>query len=164
MIRQLVPSDDPILRRPTDRFMFQTLEELEQAKQLAIDLTETMLHHNGLGLAAPQIGQSIRAFVIKSNPVIAVFNPIIVDLSEQMVDLEEGCLSFPNLILKINRPGSIRVRYTRPNGEVVTEKYTGMTARVFQHEMDHLDGKLFTKKVSALQLDIAKRKMKKRAK
>jgi peptide deformylase len=108
--------------------------------KLADTLARAVIEHNGLGLAANQLGLPYRAFVIKSNPVIAVFNPIIVDASTEKVYLEEGCLSYPGLAIKVKRPKKIKVRYTQPNGEVVTKVFEGLTARIFQHEMDHLDG------------------------
>lgn len=120
--------------------------------QLAIDLAETMLFHNGLGLAANQCGLPYRLCVVRSDPIIAMFNPKLVDWSEDFDVLDEGCLSFPNLLVKVRRPKRIRVRYTRPNGETVTERYAGMTARIMCHEISHLNGKLFTDDLSPFML------------
>ncbi len=129
---------------------------------LARDLTECMLEFNGLGLAANQVGLPYRVFTIKANPVLVCFNPRIVDSTTETVKLEEGCLTFPNLVLKVSRPKSIRCRFTLPNGYTDTYKYTGMTARIFQHEFDHLEGRLFTERVGPVSLTMAKEKMKKR--
>lgn len=145
-IQTLIDNKDDILHTPTPEFDFSN--PLVDPVQLAIDLTETMINSKGVGLAAPQIGISARAFVMSANPVIAVFNPIIVDQSKETVLLEEGCLSYPELLVKVKRPRTIKVRFTRPNGEIVTEKYTGITARIFLHELDHLDGIVFTKRAS----------------
>jgi peptide deformylase len=116
--------------------------------KLAIDLTETMLNGNGMGLSAPQVGIPFNVFVIKSNPVIAVFNPKIVDKSTEQIYLEETSLTTPGLSVKIKRPKKIKVRYTMPNGETVTEIYDGLTSRIFQHQMDYLEGVLFTQRAS----------------
>lgn len=120
-----------------------------------------MIHHNGLGLAAPQIGLSYRAFVLRAENVIGVFNPRIVSTSDETVVLEEGCLSYPGLVLKIRRPQKIRARYTLPNGETVTRIFDGMTARAFQHEFDHLNGEIYTHLASPVHLETAKNKAKK---
>ena len=120
--------------------------------QLAVELTETMLFHNGLGLAANQCGLPYRLCVVRSDPIIAMFNPKLVDWSEDFDVLDEGCLSFPNLLVKVRRPKRIRVRYTRPNGETVTERYAGMTARIMCHEIQHLDGILFTHQMTKFEL------------
>lgn len=141
MILDLVPRDHALLTTELETFDFSNPPT--DPIQLAKDLTETMLHHNGMGLAANQVGLPYRVFVIKANPVIACFNPKIVSINGEHVELEEGCLTFPNYYVKIRRPKQIRVRYTQPNGNIVTHIYDGMTARIFQHELDHLDGVLF---------------------
>jgi peptide deformylase len=119
-----------------------------------------MLHHNGIGLAANQVGLPYRVFVIKSNPILACFNPKIVSITGEEVDLEEGCLTFPNYYVKIRRPKMIRVRYTYPNGNTVTEIYDGITARIFQHELDHLNGVLFTSRATLYHRERAERNAK----
>lgn len=116
--------------------------------KLAIDLTETMLNGNGMGLSAPQVGIPFNVFVIKSSPVLAIFNPKIVDKSVEQIYLEENDLTFPGLAVKIKRPKRIKVRYTMPNGETVTEIYDGLTSRIFQHQMDYLEGVLFTQRAT----------------
>jgi peptide deformylase len=123
-----------------------------------------MLHHNGMGLAANQVGLPYRVFVIKANPILACFNPRIVSQTGEEIDLEEGCLTFPNYYVKIRRPKQIRVRYTYPNGETVTQIYDGMTARIFQHELDHLDGILFQSRATLFHKEQADRRAKRSAK
>jgi peptide deformylase len=86
---------------------------------------------------------------------------MIVDASDETIYLEEGCLSFPNLYVKIKRPRSIKVRYTEPNGNVVTQKFDGMTARVFQHELDHLNGVVHLSRAHPIHVDKAKTRAKK---
>lgn len=129
--------------------------------EFAIELVENMLFHGGIGLAANQIGFPHRVFAIAAKPAIVAYNPIIVDASTETVELEEGCLTFPNLILKIKRPSIIRIRYTLPNGQTDTYKYVGMTARIMQHETDHLNGVLYTDHVRPVALSLAKVKARK---
>lgn len=156
MIYELVEPSDETLRTPVDVFDFDN--PATDPIQLAKDLAETMVHHAGLGLAAPQLGLPYSCFVMGSNPVLACFNPRIVDTSSDEIKLLEGCLTYPGLFLNIRRSRNIRARYTQPNGEIVTRDFDGMTARVFQHETDHLNGILFLSHVTRLELDIAKRK------
>lgn len=141
MIHNLVPITDPILKTYIDEFDFSNPPI--DPFQLAVDLSETMIYNNGIGLAANQIGLPYRAFAMTGSPIHVCFNPRILDQTTEQVLLEEGCLSYPGLKVKIKRPKSIRVRFTKANGETVTEKFTGITARVFQHEFDHLNGEIF---------------------
>jgi peptide deformylase len=152
----LVPAWDPILREELARFDFNNPPVNPQ--ELAIDLAEHMLHYGGIGLAANQLGLRHRVFAIRAESVIVMFNPVIVDETTKEISLEEGCLTFPNLFLKVKRPESIKIRYQLPNGEFRNDKYTGMTARIIQHELDHLDGVLFIDRVSNLVLQMAKKK------
>jgi peptide deformylase len=131
--------------------------------QLAKDLTETMLQNNGIGIAANQCGLPYRVFAIRSNPVLVCFNPRIVDLSSEELYLEEGCLTFPNYYVKVKRPKKIKVRFTMPNGQVDTRIFDGMTARIFQHELDHLDGILFMSRATKYHRDQAEKKARKAA-
>ena len=157
-IRDLVAPSDPILTQELPKFDFNNPvdDPIIVAKQLA----ETMILHGGLGLSANQIGLQSRACVIQSNPIIAMFNPVITAMSEDFKILDEGCLSVPNFIVKVKRPLWVRVRYTQPNGTVMTEKFYGMTARAVCHEVDHLNGILFYQRASRYHLDRAKRKYK----
>ena len=131
-VLNLVPSNDPILKTSLPEFDFSNPPV--NPIQLAKDLAKTMIASKGIGLAANQIGMPHRAFALATNPVIVCFNPRIVDVSEEKIELEEGCLSYPGLLLKIVRPRRIKVRYQYPNGEVVTQVFHDMTARIFQHE------------------------------
>lgn len=160
MILDLVKITDPVLITPTKPFDFQNppMDPI----QLAKDLTETMLVKNGLGLAANQVGIPYQVFVVKANPVLAVFNPEILDFSEEHGSLYEGCLSWPGLFVKVDRPEDIRIRYTQPNGNVILKTYFGLTARVMQHEYEHLSGGVFWSECSKLCLDMAIKKAKKR--
>jgi len=155
-VRPLVNNTDQILYTKTERFDFSNPPI--DPSELAHILAQTMIANNGIGLAAPQIGLPYRAFVLTGKPIMCCFNPIIVDTSSEQIYLEEGCLSFPNLIVKIKRPKIIRARYTMPNGETVTNKFIGMTARIFQHELDHLNGVVFTQRANSYHLEKARKK------
>ena len=141
MIRDLVKSNDPILKNKISLFNFD--DPPIDPVELSHDLAQTFLSRDALGLDSNQIGLPYRVFAIKANPMIVCFNPKIVDESDESIWLEEGCLSFPNLIIKIKRSEVIKVRYTEPNGNTVTTKFQGITARVFQHELAHLEGRTF---------------------
>lgn len=160
-ILKLVDKNDPILTTKLERFSFS--EPPTDPVQLAVDLTETMLFHKGLGLAANQLGLPYRVFSLNANPVLVMFNPIIVHTSEaeDQVLLEEGCLTLPGYYVKIKRPRTIKMRYTLPNGETETKVFGDMTARIIQHEVDHLDGIMFTKRATLYHREQAERGYKK---
>lgn len=158
-VLELVSWDDPILREKIEPYDFSKSDQ--DPVQLARDLAETMLSRGGVGLAANQAGLRHRAFVLWGSPIIPVFNPRLTDASTDTVLLEEACLSFPGLTVTVRRPKAIRVRFQVPNGQVITRRFEGMTARAFQHEMDHLDGVLFFADASRPKLDAAIRKAKK---
>lgn len=158
MILELVPHDSEVLSTKTEAFDF--ANPPTDPIQLAKDLYETMLSNKGLGLAAPQVGLPYRAFAMAASPGIVCFNPRVVDQTSEEVLLEEGCLSYPNLFLKIKRPKTIKVRYVEPNGNPVTKTLTGMTARCFLHELDHLNGLNYTRRASRVHLERAKRQKK----
>lgn len=160
LIRELVKPNDPILREKLPRFDFRNppMDPVE----LAYTLCDTMIHNNGQGLAANQIGLPYRVFAIKSNPMLVCFNPVIVDTSQRKAKMEEGCLSYPGLIVKVERPDGIKVRYAEPTGVVVTKKFIGMTSRIFQHELDHLNGVIMTDHIGKVSLDMALEKARKR--
>lgn len=128
-------------------------------------LKARMIEMNGVGLAAPQIGIFTQAFVFgdpkNEDSIIPVFNPSIVSKSKEMVDMEEGCLSFPGLFIKIKRASNIRARFANYNGVVDTANFTGLSARIFLHEYDHLYGKLFTFEATRNNLDKAYAQQKK---
>lgn len=159
MIYDLVNCNDPILRDEVETFDFSNppVDPLD----LASDLAETMLHHNGIGLAAPQCGLPYRIFVMKGVEIIPCFNPRIVDMSTETIVLEEGCLSYPDLFVKVKRPRRIKVRFTEPNGKTSTHVYDGMTARIFQHELDHLNGIRYIDRANRIHLEQARKAAKK---
>jgi peptide deformylase len=168
---ELIKSNDPRLKEQCPEFDFDTGYTMDngtiiQAKELYELLRDKMVAEKGVGLSACQLGIMTRVFVI-GNPsepesIIGVFNPLIVDYDEDKVLYEEGCLSYPGLYIKIKRPRAIRVRYRGWNGEAGTTRYEGYTARVFQHEYDHLNGITFNNRASYYHLEQA-RNFKKKA-
>ncbi len=124
----------------------------------AQQLVKMMIDNQGLGLAANQVAVPYRVFAMFTQPQNTVcFNPRIVDFGDEEIALEEGCLSYPGMFLKLKRPKNIRVRFQQPNGDTRTEKYTGMASRVFQHELDHLNGLPFWHSASRIQFDRARK-------
>ena len=163
---ELIKGTDPRLSQICSEFNFSegyTTPEGEHytAKELYELLRDKMIEHRGVGLSACQLGIMTRAFVIGnfSDPasIIGVFNPIILDYDEETVVYEEGCISFPGLFVKVKRPRGIRVRYRGWDGNAGSTRYEGFTARVFQHEYDHLNGITFQQRANRFHLDQAKK-------
>ena len=148
--KTLVSSKNEVLKTITSLFDFK--EPPTDPIQLAFDLVTTMRINRGLGLAAPQVGLPYRAFAMDAQPALVLFNPSVIDVYGSEEFMEEGCLTFKGCFMKIKRPTGIKVRYTEPNGNIVTKKMEGITARVFLHELDHLDGILFTERASFMQI------------
>jgi peptide deformylase len=122
-----------------------------EIKQLITKMTTAMRAHDGLGLAAPQIGQNIQLFLTEIDNKLMVFiNPKIQKLSGKEVRAEEGCLSFPGKYLPIIRPSKVKIKFTNAEGERQILKTDGLLARAIQHEFDHLNGILFTEKADDL--------------
>ena len=99
-------------------------------------------------------------FALRTQPGIVCFNPRLIDTSEEEISLDEVCMTFPGLTLPIKRPKKIKVRYTEPNSNTITNVFEGFTARYFLHELDHLDGILYTNNANKFHLDRALRKQK----
>ena len=138
-------------------------EDYEGLDQLIGDMFETMHASDGVGLAAPQVGKSLRIFVVDTTPMAenreepelrnwrkVFINPYILEEWGDNWSFEEGCLSLPNIREEVMRPGHVRIEYYDENWELHEEVYEGIQARVIQHEYDHLDGKLFTDKLSPI--------------
>jgi len=123
----------------------QKVKEITQdVKKLGEEMKETMIKNQGIGLAAPQVGRLIRLIVVQiEKGAVAFINPEIVKRSKETEIMEEGCLSFPGFSLKIKRAKEIKVEALNEKGEKIRFKIKGLSARVFQHEIDHLDGILF---------------------
>jgi peptide deformylase len=145
---KLVPDDHPLLKTQLEEFDFADppVDPITLANQLA----ELMIRSRGIGLSANQAGLPYRVFVMGTNPITACFNPRLVDIGEEKVLLAEGCPSYPGLAIKVKRPKNIKVRFTLPNGETTTQKFTGITARVFLHELDHMNGENFINRAGPL--------------
>ena len=145
MIRELVKSDDKVLHQRV-----KSCGANLDRHFLAKTLIENMLHYDGVGLSANQIGIEERAFAmireIEYNEIIVCFNPRIIKNYNDEVWCEEGCLSFPDEIINIQRPDRIVVKYEDENKKDHKIKLEGFAARVFQHEFDHLNGIDFTQR------------------
>ncbi|MFT4112218.1 peptide deformylase [Silvibacterium sp.] len=162
MIRPIVKYPDPILERPTER----VTEFNDELRQLVNDMFESMYDAKGIGLAAPQIGVSKRITVIdlsfKEDPEdkIVLINPEIIHREGKQHE-EEGCLSLPDIREKVTRAAKVTVKAQDVNGEWFEIDGEELLARAFQHEIDHLDGVLFFRRVSALKRDLMLRRIRK---
>ena len=128
-------------------------------------LLDSMKQYNGIGLSANQIGIMERVFVmysdVKKRETITCFNPEIVTKSDTEILMDEGCLTYPGLWLKVKRPDGIEVQYEDKSGEIHHQAMFGLECRIFLHEYDHMEGMDFTQKVSKIKLNRAlKRKSK----
>ena len=157
----LLESNHPSLSAP----LTELTDSQEGREQIQQDLVDTMRAKNGIGLSANQIGIGARVFTmyadVKKKDIIVCFNPKIVTVSEEQVLMEEGCLSYPGIWLKVRRPEGIEVTYEDAKGELQEKAMFGLEARIFKHEYDHMEGTDFTKRVSKLKLDLAKKRLRK---
>jgi peptide deformylase len=155
---KLVEESSGILTQVCGDFDFQ--DPLVDPKELAQKLHFHMIRNDGLGISACQIGIPLRAFAmrIEQDTPFVLFNPRIVNVSEKEIPMKEGCLSFPLLFLNVKRPDAVRLRYQTETGETVTNQFIGMTARIALHEMDHMDGVVFTSRASQYETQRALRK------
>lgn len=155
-ILQISEIGSPILRQRSDLVIDATNPQIDE---LIVDLIATAHAANGVGIAAPQVAASVRLFIVASRPSpryphaptmepTAMINPEIIDRSSDLVSGWEGCLSVPGLRGLVLRNRTIEVRYFTKHGELVQQELTGFVARIFQHELDHLDGILFPDRVS----------------
>lgn len=157
MIYPVTVYGDPILRKVAQPIQ----PDYPDLKEFLENMWETMYHADGVGLAAPQVGRSIRIFVIDASagadeePELKDFkktfiNPQIIETSGEPWALEEGCLSLPEIREDVTRPEVVRIRYFDEQFQEHDETYGGFAARVIQHEYDHLEGKLFIDYLSPL--------------
>jgi peptide deformylase len=164
MIFPIVVYGDPVLRQRA-----KDIEPGTDLNQLIADMIETMHAAHGIGLAAPQIGKSIRLFVVDGSPLDdepdmenfkkAFVNPQLLKEVGTPWEMEEGCLSIPNIREKISRKETLRVRYYDENWQLHEEEYSGMKARIIQHEYDHIEGKLFVDYLTPLKKKLLKGKL-----
>ena len=154
---EFVSETSPILLSECEEFDFDNPPC--DPKELAQALHDKMLKSDGLGLSANQVGLPYRVFVMRTGEKpYAVFNPKVVDVSEKELSMKEGCLSFPLLYLSVKRPDSVRIRFQDETGEMRTEKFIGMTARIALHEFDHMLGKVYTQRATQYETQRALRK------
>ncbi|HEX2525080.1 MAG TPA: peptide deformylase [Geminicoccus sp.] len=138
----------------------------ERVRALLNDMLETMYAAPGIGLAAPQVGVAQRMIVVDVGPKeepkpIRLINPEVLSLSEEQAEAEEGCLSLPNQFAPVNRAASVKVRYMDELGQDQEIEAEGLLARCLQHEIDHLDGVLFTDRLSRLKREMLLKKLEK---
>lgn len=139
-------------------------EVTDEIKALAAEMLTTMYKEEGVGLAAPQIGKNIRMFVVDEGSGPRVFiNPQITGMSQELVEMEEGCLSVPGIYEKVVRPATIRLQAQNENGKREITEASGFLARVIQHEYDHLDGILFIDRINETKKERIERKFLKKA-
>jgi peptide deformylase len=166
MILPILAYGQPLLRKiaqPIDK-------DYPNLEQIIADMFETMYSSNGVGLAAPQIGLSIRLIVINTTPFgddypdaknfkQVIINPTILEYSGNDWTFNEGCLSVPDLREDVIRKEKILIEYYDENFNFHSKEYEGICSRVIQHEYDHLEGILFVDKVSSLKKMLIKRKL-----
>lgn len=173
MILPIVAYGDPILKQRAKEISssFKDLEILLK------NMWETMYAANGVGLAAPQVGKSLRLFIVDGSPFSVeaslteyeknelkgfkkVFiNPKILHKSDDLENFNEGCLSIPDVRGDVTRPTTIKIKYQNQYFKEITEHISGLPSRIVQHEYDHLEGILFTDKLSALKKKLLKNKL-----
>ena len=159
MIYTLLEPKHPLLLTKLPEITADT--EPEDRKELLANMVETMKHYGGIGLSANQCGIPIRMFVFGDNEnYIPCFNPKILEYGGPEMPIEEGCLTYPGLFVKIYRPEWIVAQWEDENRELHKENFTELQSRVFQHEYDHMEGIDFQSRAGRISLSIAKRKVK----
>ncbi|MFT4032027.1 MAG: peptide deformylase [Siphonobacter sp.] len=175
MILPIVAYGDPILRKPTEDIPQDASINLPE---LVDNMFETMYKASGVGLAAPQVGLSLRLFVVDGTPIIdgeeedsedfdpslvnfkkAFINPEILEEEGEEWAYEEGCLSIPGIRAEVSRPEKITIRYYDLDWKEHEEEYEGIAARIIQHEYDHIEGILFTDHLQPLKRTLLKKKL-----
>lgn len=143
--------DEKRLRKKAAVFDFRKRPKNE-SRELVRTMRQIMQEADGIGLSANQIGVDARVFVARvENKFYAVFNPEIIQKSKEAAPMDEGCLSVPGVYGIVERPARVVLRGLDQNGKVIKIKAWGLLARVFQHETDHLDGKLFVDKAKQVE-------------
>jgi peptide deformylase len=159
---ELLKENDPRLLEVSDLWDFEVDGD---PTELVTEMAKFMTANGGVGLAAPQVGIKKRIFIMGNfTKLVACINPMIVSLSEERVLDLEGCLSFPDLFMKVKRPPKCVVQYYNTDGIRLERELEGMEARVYLHEFDHLMGVTFDQRVGDTTLMMAKEKRKKELK
>ena len=167
MILPMYIFGQPVLRKTAEEIDYETYPNL---KELIDNMFETLRRSEGVGLAAPQVGLPIRLFIIDLDVLAedepqykgylhTFINPEIIEESEETTSMSEGCLSIPGINESVKRPEKILVNYIDENGEEQERWLEGFEARVFQHEYDHLEGKMFIDHLSPFRKQIIKSKL-----
>ena len=172
MTYTLLPPNDPRVLSGIAEFNIDIFKEDEkiELKEFVDNMFETMKQYGGIGLSANQVGKPYRMFVmgdhlnIQKGKKWVCINPKITNVTKDLIRYKEGCLTFPFLFLDIERPQDISVEYLDENLEKKEEHMTGIVARCFQHEFDHMQGIVFTEHVSKLKLNMALKKRDKQIK
>jgi len=167
MILPVYAYGHPILRKETEDID----ANYPKLKELIADMWETMYHASGMGLAAPQIGRNIRLFLVDTEQIDeedrdgmqaikkVFINPEIIEEAGKEWPYEEGCLSIPHIRGSVKRPAQVRIEYYDENFQLHEEVYDGLTARVIQHEYDHIEGVLFTDLLQPLKKRLIKKRL-----
>lgn len=163
-VYKLVDFYDDILRTPTVPYEFKfDPTSQDNTTSIAFSLAETLTELGGLGLSANQVGLNYRICVLNLGKEIwTLFNPVVISKSEEMFsEFQEGCLSYPGLYVKIPRHKRIKIKFQAIGGQEVEQEFTGLTSVCLQHELDHLDGIIYTDRISPIKLSMAKNKINK---
>lgn len=173
MILPIIAYGHPVLKRKAEVIN----KDYPKLNELIENMFETMYNASGVGIAAPQIGLSIRLFIVDTNPFAEddslsdndrnqlksfkkiFINPIIIDEKGDEWSFEEGCLSIPNIREGVLRQKQITIQYHDENFNKHTDSFDGLLARVIQHEYDHIEGVLFTDKLSSFKKQLLKKKL-----
>lgn len=167
MVRPIYLYGSEVLRKvaaPAD------LSDTEYLKTLIEDMKETLAKAEGCGLAAPQVGESVRVLIVDGRDMTDVYpyldgftrvmiNPVVLEESDRRCVYSEGCLSVPGVYCDVSRPESMKVEYYDGNLEKVTETFDKFACRMVQHEMSHLDGDLFVDRVAPIRRKIISKKL-----
>ena len=172
MTYTLLPPNDPRVLSSVAEFNIEIFKDEEkiELKEFVDNMFETMKKYGGIGLSANQVGKPYRMFIMGDHPSISkgkkwvCINPKITNVTKDLIRYKEGCLTFPFLFLDIERPQDITVEYLDENLEKKEEHMTGIVARCYQHEFDHMQGIVFTEHVSKLKLEMALKKRDKQIK
>ena len=160
---KLIKSPNEFLSKVAEPFDFDSMD----AKQVSGEMCQVMMAKNGIGLAANQVGVDAQIFVMRPTQhaevtkPFAVINPVILEVSNEIEEGKEGCLSHIGLILNISRPKSLVTQFLDIDGKECILELSGIDARCFLHEYDHLQGIEFTSRTSRLKLSMAKKKQRK---
>jgi peptide deformylase len=166
MILPIVAYGDPVLRKEAEEID----ADYPDLKEFILDMYETMYKAGGVGLAAPQVGKSIRLFIVDAAPFEedepnlknfkkVFINPIIIEEQGEEWKFNEGCLSIPGIREDVSRKSQITIEYYNEKFVLKEEKFEGIAARIIQHEYDHIEGVLFTDRISPLRRQLLKKKL-----